>query len=134
MYADENGGKFPDGLARLLLTQDLTSEVFICSSSQGERALGETREEQAANLKPPLHLTYVYAGKGLDASAPSEAILAYEFIENHNKDGMNFLYADGHVEFQRREDAEYFVAEIAAGHNPPRVSAAATRPAGSGTP
>jgi prepilin-type processing-associated H-X9-DG protein len=127
MYASENGGRFPDRFEELLLTQDLTAEVFLCPSSRGERSPGQTPQEQAAHLKAPDHLSYVYAGGGLDASAPPEAILAWEFIEHHNKDGMNFLYADGHVEFQRREDAEYFVAEIAAGRNPPRVKPARQR-------
>ena len=29
-------------------------------------------------------------------------------------------YADGHVEFQAKVVSEHFVAELAAGHNPPR--------------
>src|SRR5688572_5980046 len=30
MYANENQGYFPPDLATVLLTQDLTSEVFVC--------------------------------------------------------------------------------------------------------
>ena len=120
MYAGENRGRFPDTFATLMLTQDITTEMFICPSSQGERAQGETPQQQAANLKAPNHLSYVYAGKGLDTSALRQAIVAYELMDNHNRDGINFLYADGHVEFHRRQDAESFIAELAAGHNPPR--------------
>ena len=120
MYANENGGRLPERFEDLLLTQDVTSELFVCPSSQGERAQGETREEVAKNLSNPLHLTYVYCGRGLDDKAPAEAIVAYEVPDSHNKDGMNFLYADGHVEFHNKASA-HFVAEIEAGHNPPRT-------------
>ena len=51
MYANQNGGRFPERFEDLLLTQDLTSEVFICPSSQGERAQGETPEEVADEIK-----------------------------------------------------------------------------------
>ena len=120
MYASENGGRLPDGFEALLLTQDITSEVFICPSSQGERATGATLAEVAKNLSNPLHLTYVYTGKGLDYKAPRETIVAHEVPDSHNKDGMNFLYADGHVEFHNKASAN-LIAEIEAGHNPPRA-------------
>ena len=121
MYAVAHGGRYPDDFAALYLSEDLTSEVFICASSQGERAVGDTPEATAKLLSQPLHMTYVYAGKGLTApvARPGETILAYERLENHNRDGMNVLYADGHVEFQPKAAAEHFVAELAAGHNPP---------------
>jgi prepilin-type processing-associated H-X9-DG protein len=122
MYANENGGRFPERFEDLLLTQDLTPEVFICPSSQGERAPGETREEWATHLSEPLHLTYVYTGKGFDRSAPPEVITAHETPDSHNKDGMNVLYADGHVEFQDRKVTPHLLAELASGHNPPRAA------------
>jgi prepilin-type processing-associated H-X9-DG protein len=123
MYANDNGGRYPDDLGALLLTQDLTAEVFICPSSQGERAPGQTPQEQAQQLSDPLHMTYVYAGKGKSrpAAQPDAMILGYEHVEHHNCDGMNVLYADGHVEFQTAKVSAHVVAEIAAGHNPPRA-------------
>lgn len=54
------------------------------------------------------------------APAAADTILAHEHLGHHNNDGMNFLYGDGHVEFHRRDVAQHFVAELAAGHNPPR--------------
>ena len=127
MYANENGGHLPDGFEQLLLTQDLTSEVFCCPSGNDERATGETTADVANALSHPGHLSYVYAGKGLDASAPKDAVIAYENPDSHNKDGMNVLYADGHVEFVARPLADHFAAEIKAGHNPARAAGEAGR-------
>ena len=123
MYAAGNGGRYPQDFAALLLTQDLTAEVFVCSSSQGERAPGDTPAEQAKHLSDPLHMTYVYVAKGmmLPAGRAGDTLVAYEHLNHHNNDGMNFLYADGHVEFQVRAVAEHLVSEIGAGHNPPRA-------------
>jgi prepilin-type processing-associated H-X9-DG protein len=98
----------------------VTSEVFVCPSSNDERAQGETTADVAAALSQPGHLSYVYAGRGLDASSPREAVVAHEKPDSHNRDGMNVLYADGHAEFVTRRLADHLVAEVEAGHNPPR--------------
>jgi prepilin-type processing-associated H-X9-DG protein len=42
----------------------------------------------------------VYVGGGLNAkTVPATAVVAYERLENHNGQGANVLYGDGHVEF-----------------------------------
>jgi prepilin-type processing-associated H-X9-DG protein len=123
MYAQAHGGKYPDGLQCLLLVEGpwmMTSEVFCCPSSQDERATGATTREVADRLSQGGHLSYVYAGRGLATSAPATAVLAYDKPANHADAGTNFLYADGSVEFLPAEAAKRLVAEIEAGHNPPR--------------
>ena len=66
-------------------------------------------------------MTYVYAANGMTPPAEhaGDVILAYEHLGHHVNQGMHFLYAGGHVEFQTKVVAEHFVSEIAAGHNPP---------------
>jgi prepilin-type N-terminal cleavage/methylation domain-containing protein/prepilin-type processing-associated H-X9-DG protein len=126
----------------LLKTQDLTSEVFICPSSQGERDSfgGKSVQERSNFTDIPLNLTYSYvapyptqaardAGFKLNYTLTSDFAVAGDInpgttggnpkddvksprpnsarnvmqnanSNNHNGDGQNVLYADGHVEFQ----------------------------------
>ena len=126
----------------LLKTQDLTSEVFVCPSSQGERDTfqGKSVQEVSNFTDIPLNLTYAYiapfpttkareAGFKLNYTLTSDFAIAGDInpgvtggnpidnvsgplpnaprtqmmnanTNNHNGDGQNVLYADGHVEFQ----------------------------------
>ena len=125
----------------LLKTQDLTSEVFICPSSQGERDTfeGKSVQDRANFTELPLNLTYAYiapfpvqaardagfklnytltsdfaimadVNPGQTGGNPKDEVsaakpasprnqLANANTNNHNGDGENVLYADGHVEF-----------------------------------
>jgi prepilin-type N-terminal cleavage/methylation domain-containing protein/prepilin-type processing-associated H-X9-DG protein len=128
----------------LVKTQDLTSEVFICPSSQGERdTFGNKTAQDRSNFTAiPTNLTYSYidpfpsqsamdAGFKLNYTLTSDYAIAADInpgnkggnppdedavskvnpkssrkdmakanTNNHNGDGQNVLYADGHVEFQ----------------------------------
>jgi prepilin-type N-terminal cleavage/methylation domain-containing protein/prepilin-type processing-associated H-X9-DG protein len=126
----------------LLKTQDLTSEVFICPSSQGERDTfkNKTAQDRSNFTDIPTNLTYSYivpfpsttamdAGFKLNYTLTSDFAIAGDInpgtvggtppdnvtkvrpassrkdmadgnTNNHNGDGQNVLYADGHVEFQ----------------------------------
>ena len=107
MFANENRGLFPDDLTTLFVTQDLTSEVFVCPH---------------ANVPPSGQVSYTYTGKGMSIWTPPNAVLAYEPLANHG-DGMHVLFADFHVEWLGAPQARKLLAELAAGHNPPRAAA-----------
>ena len=113
LYAESHGGKYPDRLEDLLLTQDVTSELFCCPSSNDEKASGETPAEQAANLSTPHHLSYLYLGKGLTTSSPPDTVVLTETPSNHDDDGGNVLFADGHVEWFNRKELEKLVPPLA---------------------
>src|SRR5688500_6050672 len=66
MYANENKGQFPDTIEKVLATQDVASDVFVCPSTTHEPAPGGSSQAQAANLLNGPHLSYVYVGQGLD--------------------------------------------------------------------
>jgi len=120
MYADQNGGQFPDNPGQLLLTEAITADVFICPSSSDERAAGPTTEAAAAELAAGRHLSYIYVGKGLTNRATDATVLLYEPGSNHARAGMNVCYADAHVQWYDAAAAARIVQELKAGHNPPR--------------
>ena len=100
LYAHANSGHYPDSLARVLLSEDVSSEMFICPSSNSERAPGTTPQEQARHLHPGRgHCDYVYFGRGLRDPVPATYPVACEPLINHNAHGMNILFGDGHVEW-----------------------------------
>ena len=105
LYAHDNGGHYPQKLGQLLTTQDITVEVFTCPSSNDEKAPGETPVQQAAKLETePRHLSYIYVGHDLTSQSPAETPVCYEAIDNHDNDGSNVLFVDGHVEWIGRRE------------------------------
>ena len=122
MYANDNKGQLPPDLGTVLVTQDLTSEVFVCPSSDDERAHGPTTQALLQDLAKPGHCSYILASplpSTWNLLTPAH-VLAYEPPTNHNGDGMNVLFGDGHVEFMAKPQSDYIVSELKAGFNPPR--------------
>lgn len=106
LYAQDHQGHFPDTLEEILLTQDITAEVFTCPSANDDRAPGDTPQQQARHLRD--HCSYVYHGKGLTTATPGATTrpVLCEPLMNHKVDGMNVLYADGHAEFLTPAEAQ----------------------------
>ncbi len=117
LYAQDNGGQFPPSLADLLAHQlasqgDLSPDVMLCPSSNDERSSATNTSEIIADLRAAetnasghKHcLSYVYVGQSLNAkTATDTAVVAYEPMENHDGDGTNVLFGDGHVEFVQKK-------------------------------
>jgi len=121
-YAKKNNGLLPPTLGALLTTEDITSEIFVCPSSNQERAPRDTGDAQAAELgrDPQRYCSYIYvaAGLKLDEEARPPRVLLYEALSNH-KAGMNVLYSDGTAEFLPESKAQQMIASL---------SSPATRP------
>jgi prepilin-type processing-associated H-X9-DG protein len=92
-------------------------------------SLGRPDDYALAWKRPPMHISYIYCGAGFTSRGPANAVLAYEPLSNHDGDGTNVLYGDGHVSFLDRKETDYLIAELQAGHNPPRDPPASS-PAG----
>jgi prepilin-type processing-associated H-X9-DG protein len=96
IYANEHKGKFPDEAGQAL-DEDIRAEVFVnprTSTSVPAGLQGDALKRWVNESSD-----YVYVGKGLTYQAGADTVVAYEKPEGL-QDGLNFLYADGHVEWQ----------------------------------
>ncbi len=121
LYANDNGSKYPDHIEDLLV-EEIAPVAFVCpSTNDTASAAGPTTQATQANFVTPGHCSYIYLGKGFTTAASAETILAYEPLKNHDGDGSNVLFGDGHVEFVEKQLMTKMLAELAAGQNPPRA-------------
>ena len=83
----------------LILTQDITVEAFVCPSSNNAVPPGAAQmtPDQLADWVNK-NSNYIYGGGGLRNDAPAEKIILIEKLDDHDGDGMNCLFGDGHVE------------------------------------
>ncbi len=121
LYSNENNGAYPDKIEKLLVTQDITSEVFNCPSSNDTPAPGPAGQPQASALNSGGHNSYVYVGAGLTNQAGANVVVLYEPMSNHDNDGTNILWADGHVSWEQKKVASKIIDQVKAGQNPPKL-------------
>ena len=107
-YANSHEGRFPDDLSALLGEKDveLSPEALICPALEAEwirRARGDADQPAAARQQKveefAHHPSYFYFGKGRTNTMTSEEVLALEVPSNHEGEGSNVLFGDGHVEW-----------------------------------
>ena len=96
MYAGEHGEIYPVRLREVSEYMAHQSGPFCCPNSGNEPGTFETVDEWT---------DYVYV-PGLPESVPPETVLMYCPAKNHEGDGGNVLFADGHVEWFNSEIAE----------------------------
>jgi prepilin-type processing-associated H-X9-DG protein len=112
LYTNDNHGQYPDSFATILLNEQLTAAVFTCPSSNDEAADGDSPAAIAANLTKPHRCSYVYLGKGLTTrTEKDDMLICYELPENHQGDGMNMLFADGHAEWMVMAQAKLLISK-----------------------
>ena len=94
LYQHDHGGVYPASFQTILATEKVTPAVFVCPSSNDEPA------EPGMSLSTPHRCSYVYCGAGLtDKTVKADTVVAYEPPANHDDQGMNVLYGDGHAEW-----------------------------------
>jgi prepilin-type processing-associated H-X9-DG protein len=96
IYANDNKGRFPDDLGTLHASGDLTLEVFV--NPRTNTTLPPGLKGDAAKRWLNEEADYVYVGKGKKHTAGPDEVLAYERPGTVDE-GINILFADGHVEF-----------------------------------
>ena len=125
-YALDQDGHYPPDLDAILAMPGTTPAVLICPSSS----------EQAGTPAGPFtlgqNLSFIYIGGGLKDDVPATAVLMYEPVNNHDREGGNFLFADGSVRFILRQQARSMIQQLESGINPPDQNAPATADATGG--
>jgi prepilin-type processing-associated H-X9-DG protein len=121
MYANDFGGVLPPDLGLLIIHEDLSSTVFTCPSTNSLPSPATTQQAARDVATNPAYCDFVYVAAGLNLkSLPADFILAHERPSNHSPDGGNILFADGHADWFPAPEFQRLLAELAAGHNPPR--------------
>jgi len=127
VYANVNGGALPESLQTMLRDPSCAmsnNNLLVCPRGKQTPSKARTLTDLAKDLDdhPGIHLsfTYVGAGRTIGMPGPSRAVLLYELAGNHAA-GSNVLFADGHVEFLPLARFQRLLAELTAGHNPPRA-------------
>jgi prepilin-type processing-associated H-X9-DG protein len=134
IYASVSGGRFPDRLDRLLAY--VASGTLVCPSTSHTPASGQTPQLQAADLAKGGHLSYVYVGDTYATGSPVNAamtIVLFEPLTSH-RDGVNALFADGHVQYLNAAAARALIPGLATATPNPAGPATAptTQPAAVG--
>lgn len=111
IYANEHKGKFPPNLAETL-TVDIPAQAFI--NPRTGNALPPGLEGEELNNWVNESSDYVYVGAGKNFTATADVVIAYE-RPGSVSDGLNILFADGHVEWQVMPQAMQTIERSAKG-------------------
>jgi prepilin-type processing-associated H-X9-DG protein len=113
LYANEHGGQYPDSFETVLSSEEISADVFCCPSTSVRPASGATTQATIANFGAGHHCSYCYVARGAIVKSSPDIVLAYEPLSNHDDDGMNVLFNDGHVEFIAKPGAEALLKRMA---------------------
>ncbi len=111
-YAQNNGGYYPDDFRPLILSEELTADVFICPARDDDIIPARSATQRAEDLQKPGHCSYIYFGKGLVVPVKSTRVLAIEPMENHSRTGLNVLFADARVEWLEGVEADNMMRDL----------------------
>ena len=123
-------GQFPDRLSTLyherrrgLPTPRCPARVDQITQSVTSQSVFDSAVDDPSNPSN----SYVYCGSGVPYSTPGQTVLIYEKLTNHSN-GINVLYADGHVEWLEGARAEALIrANSTGGGNEKEGSVTGTR-------
>ena len=121
LYAQDNlrqGGPYGPGFDLLVQTQPIATQTFRCPSDNSA-GTGQLTGGPCS---------YIWLGQNLTTSSDPTCVLAYEPLSNHGKEGSNFLFADGHVEFISAKDAAGAIRQLDQGNNPPKIGTVRSLP------
>jgi len=123
LYCNENRGYLPQSWREICVTQDVTSEVFVCPASDDVPATGDSIDARAQQLVASGHCSYQYLGSGNIRDVTPDLVLAVEKPFHHGSDfGANVLFGDGHVRHMTGAASKQILDAISRGERPVRYS------------
>jgi predicted Zn finger-like uncharacterized protein/prepilin-type processing-associated H-X9-DG protein len=111
LYSNEHRGQLPPNVQVMVTEMDLGLSALCCPSSTDDPA-------STPGQLGPGTLSYIYI-PFKSMNMPASIVVAHEPLENHDGEGMNVLFMDGHVEWFNRAEAQQLLQDLAAGRNPP---------------
>ncbi len=111
LYRNAHGGVNPPDWATLAYNFDeISLNTWHCPLS-GLPPLKDNPDPayRAAALLRPEQSSYIYLGQGQTNTTPPDRVTAYDRLEDHQGDGTNVLFADGHVEWTTPQDLQTFL-------------------------
>lgn len=95
MYAQDNAGRFPESLKQVYPEYISSLKLFVCPSRK--------KIKEKSVLKD-FNLCYEYVVGKITEHYPVECLLMFDKEDNHNKEGRNAVFVDGHVEWIPEEN------------------------------
>jgi prepilin-type processing-associated H-X9-DG protein len=121
-YAETHGNSYPAQLDDVTeLSPPPPAGVFVCPSDRKTPPASAPPESMAADINSGEHCSYVYVGTGVKTSADPRVVILYEPLGNHNREGMNVLFADGQCKWLNADEAQSILDQRAKGKRPIRV-------------
>lgn len=117
--SNDRAGRFPADLGLLARQSEMTGGDFVCPSSSVRAATGPNWHSQVGSGAASSYV-YLRPTKYTSRDIPSDYVLLYEPLANHDGRGANFLRADGTAAWHRKAEAERLIQQLEAGQNPPR--------------
>lgn len=115
--ADTKQDSAPPDFATLLnnpaALNALVPDTFVCPSSNADRAVGNQWtsliKDNTANC------SYIYIPGLTRNNASSSRPVVYEPLTDHDDDGANVLFGDGHVDWLTKKEVEEMVKSLSSG-------------------
>ena len=107
LYADNNNGKFPNSeqwCDLLIKNEGVDPNQFRCKGdTQGPCSYAMNKNVENLGAKAPADMVLLFESKsGWNQSGGPELLT----IGNHQEEGLNVLFCDGHVEFIKTKDID----------------------------
>jgi prepilin-type processing-associated H-X9-DG protein len=103
-YAIAHNKKFPPNLAVLVQEQELPATIFINPRTGHPMPPPDVKSPRDVAAWVKENSDYLYVGSGKPVDSPPDTIIAYEKPDQLTE-GLNILYADGHIEWQAMPEA-----------------------------